>query len=156
MTNTVAILHYASPPTIGGVEATIAYHARGLADLGYAVRVISGSGGKFDDRVEVCLDPLLGSTHPDVLAVKRELDAGLVSPAFENLVQRIRVILENLLTDCSVCIVHNAHTLHKNLALTAALQKAAREGKQVYFSYDQHWTPEGNRVVAEAIENFLR
>lgn len=141
MTNTVAILHYASPPTIGGVEATIAYHARGLADLGYAVRVISGSGGKFDDRVEVCIDPLLGSTHPDVLAVKKELDAGLVTPAFENLVQRLRTVLQKLLADCSVCIVHNAHTLHKNMALTSALHQLGSP-RLIAWAHDLAWTNE--------------
>jgi len=37
------------------------------------------------------------------------------------------------------------------LVLTEALQQATAKGEQVYYSYDQHWTPEGNRVVAEAI-----
>lgn len=36
-------------------------------------------------------------------------------------------------------------------ALTDALQKAALEGRQVYYTYDQHWTPDGHDVVADAI-----
>lgn len=48
MSKCVAILHYASPPVVGGVEITIAHHARELADLGYNVRVVSGSGESFD------------------------------------------------------------------------------------------------------------
>ncbi|MFN8419493.1 MAG: glycosyltransferase family 4 protein [Anaerolineae bacterium] len=141
MTNTVAILHYAAPPTIGGVEATIAYHARGLADLGYAVRVISGSGGEFDDRVTVSIDPLLSSTHPEVLALKKELDSGTISPAFDELTQRIRKVLEALLADCSVCIVHNAHTLHKNMALTAALHQLSSP-RLIAWAHDLAWTNE--------------
>lgn len=42
------------------------------------------------------------------------------------------------------------------LGLTTALQKATKEGLQVYYSYDQHWTPDGNRVVAREIEVFYR
>jgi hypothetical protein len=37
------------------------------------------------------------------------------------------------------------------LGMTQALRDAAAEGKQVYFTYDQHWTPDGNRVVADAL-----
>ena len=32
--------------------------------------------------------------------------------------------------------------------LTEPLQKATAEGTQTYFTYDQHWTPEGHRIVA--------
>jgi hypothetical protein len=42
------------------------------------------------------------------------------------------------------------------LALTDALRTATTAGMQTYFSYDQHWTPEGNAVAASAIEKFLR
>jgi hypothetical protein len=36
------------------------------------------------------------------------------------------------------------------LDLTAPLRRAAAEGLQVYFTYDQHWTPEGHDVAARA------
>jgi hypothetical protein len=41
------------------------------------------------------------------------------------------------------------------LSLTAALRAATKAGQQTYYSYDQHWTPEGNRVVADTIAAFL-
>lgn len=41
------------------------------------------------------------------------------------------------------------------VSLTPALSKATRAGTQTYFTYDQHWTPEGHRVVAEAIGRSL-
>jgi hypothetical protein len=34
------------------------------------------------------------------------------------------------------------------VSLTEALRDAARRGIQTYFTYDQHWTPEGHRIVA--------
>lgn len=42
------------------------------------------------------------------------------------------------------------------VALTEALQRETANGVQTYFSYDQHWTPDGQRVAAETIEQFLR
>jgi hypothetical protein len=42
------------------------------------------------------------------------------------------------------------------VALTEALQRETANGVQTYFTYDQHWTPDGQRIAAEAIERFLR
>jgi hypothetical protein len=39
---------------------------------------------------------------------------------------------------------------------TAALRKAAAQGQQVYYVYDQHWTPEGNAVVADVLQTFFQ
>ena len=138
----VAILHYASPPVVGGVEATIAYHARGLADLGYAVRVISGSGSSFDPRVETIIDPLFGSSAPEVLNVKRQLDHGQVTEAFWQLVDAIRERLHDALKDCDVCIAHNITSLHKNLALTQALVSAGNGSRRrlIAWAHDLAWT----------------
>jgi glycosyltransferase involved in cell wall biosynthesis len=139
----VAILHYASPPTVGGVESTIAYHARGLADLGYAVRVISGSGGEFDPRVESVINPLFGSSAPEVLSVKRELDQGQVTEAFWQLVDKIRSSLHDALKECEVCIAHNVTSLHKNLALTQALVSTgngSRRTRIIAWAHDLAWT----------------
>lgn len=41
------------------------------------------------------------------------------------------------------------------VSTTAALAAAAREGRQVYFTYDQHWTPEGNAVVADVLAAYF-
>ena len=39
--------------------------------------------------------------------------------------------------------------------LTQDLRGAAASGIQVYYTYDQHWTPEGHRVVADRVAAFL-
>jgi len=41
------------------------------------------------------------------------------------------------------------------LDLTPALKREASQGKQLYFPIDGHWNREGNRIVAEAIREFL-
>jgi hypothetical protein len=45
----IALLHYASAPTIGGVECLIANHARLLTQHGYAVQIVTGRGEPFAD-----------------------------------------------------------------------------------------------------------
>lgn len=41
------------------------------------------------------------------------------------------------------------------VSTTEALRAAAAEGTQVYFTYDQHWTPEGHEVAARVIAEAL-
>ncbi len=138
MTKCIGILHYASPPGVGGVEVTIAHHAHHLTLLGYTVRVISGSGAPFNNHIDVYINPLFGSQHPDVLAVKRDLDSGIVPEAFEALVQHQLDALKIALDGCDVCIVHNIHTLNKNLPLTAALARI--EIPSIAWCHDLAWT----------------
>ncbi len=43
------------------------------------------------------------------------------------------------------------------LDLSGALFEASKRGKHhLYLNYDGHWSPEGHRVVADAISNFLK
>lgn len=138
---TIAILHFASPPVVGGVESTIAHHARLLTDQGYAVRVVTGEGASFDPRIPVIVEPIFNSRHPDVEAAKRDLDKGIVSPAFELLMARQRAALETALAGVDVCIAHNVHTLHKNLSLTAALAKLpSAQPRMIAWCHDLAWT----------------
>lgn len=41
------------------------------------------------------------------------------------------------------------------VALTPSLRRSTGGGVQTYYTYDQHWTPEGHQVVAETIAAFL-
>ncbi|MGB9880269.1 MAG: glycosyltransferase, partial [Anaerolineae bacterium] len=65
--------------------------------------------------------PEADSRHPEVLAVKEELDRGQVTPRFQNLRDRLVDLLRPHVAATDVLIAHNVFTLHKNLALTAAL-----------------------------------
>ncbi len=117
----LAILHYAAPPVVGGVEQTIYYHALELMRAGHTVRILTGEGASFDPRIEVAVVPEFGSRHPDVLSVKRQLDRGEVTLDFAALRDRLTVLLSDSLAGVDVLIAHNVFTLHKNLPLTAAL-----------------------------------
>ena len=137
----VAILHYAGPPVVGGVESTIYHHARLLTQAGYEVTVIAGRGESCYPGVAFCKVPEIDSRHPEVLAVGGALAEGRVPQEFLALRDRLTGRLHSLLVDSDVCIVHNAVTLHKNLALTAALHRLAEEGSAriIAWSHDFAW-----------------
>ena len=137
----LAILHYSAPPIIGGVESTIAAHARLLADDDYAVKVLAGRGESFDPRVPVQLIPLLDSRHSFVLRVNEKLAHGLVPTDFFTLAQAIENILVHALADVDICIAHNVVTLHKNLALTAILREMVERHRLrlIAWSHDFAW-----------------
>mgnify|MGYP005833288177 CR=1 FL=1 len=135
------MLHYAAPPIIGGVETTIYHHARLLVEAGFEVDIIAGVGEPFHPRVGVNVVPEVGSRHQAVLSVGRELRDGRVSTTFTALRDLLTRRLQELLAGVEVCIVHNALTLHKNLALTAALYEINRMGvaRIIAWSHDFAW-----------------
>lgn len=136
----VAILHYAAPPTVGGVEQTIYYHALELAQAGYAVRILAGVGEPFDPRIEVRIVPEFGSRQREVLAVKRQLDRGQVTADFAALRDRVFDLLSGALTGTDALIAHNVFTLHKNLPLTAALYELATRQDHLTARLSDHLT----------------
>ncbi len=138
-----ALLHYSAPPVVGGVEAVLRRHAGLLAEHGYPVRVIAGRGQAWDSRIALDIIPLLDSQHPEILAAKRDLDAGRLPDGFEALIARIRAALAERLGAIDLLLVHNVCSLHKNLALTAALHGMHRdEGRprMVLWHHDLAWS----------------
>ena len=138
----VAILHYAGPPYVGGVEITMAAHARALVALGWSVRMIAAKGGELGPGVDVHLLPELDSRGDLVELISRELAAGTVSAAFLALRDRIAAWLDEALAGCEALMVHNVLSLHKNLAFTAALRHlhdAGRLPRMLAWCHDFAW-----------------
>ncbi len=137
----IAILHYAAPPTIGGVESTIAAHARLFADHGYTVKIVAGRGQQFDPRVQVDIVADIDSKSPRVLEVDAELARGIVSDKFHALEASLDKVLAASLDACDILIVHNVLSLHKNLPLTAALAQLTHAGriKLIAWCHDFAW-----------------
>lgn len=67
-----------------------------------------------------------------------------------------RLVFERMDNQEQVFLAFCAEHALPCLSLTPALQQATAAGRQTYYTYDQHWTPEGNAVVAETVEAFLR
>lgn len=120
----ITLLHYTSPPIVGGVEQVLAHHALLMTNAGHQVTILAGRGETFDKRIPVRLLPLLDSRHKRVLEVKKQLDSGMLTPEFEQLRDEIQNTLQKELNGTDILIVHNAASLNKNLPLTAAIQKA--------------------------------
>jgi glycosyltransferase involved in cell wall biosynthesis len=137
----VAIMHYSAPPIIGGVEYTIAVHARLLSGHGYPTKIIAGRGEQFDPRVPVQIVPAVDSKDSRVLAVNQALASGNVTGEFHSLAASLSHALMNALAEVDICIVHNVLTLHKNLALTAALHEiaASRRARLIAWCHDFAW-----------------
>lgn len=138
----IGILHYTSPPVIGGVESTVRFQASFLQDAGHTVTVLAGAGQTFDRRIGVEIIPAVNSRHPEVLAVKSELDRGQRSPAFERVIDGLETELTPRLAALDVLIIHNALSLHKNLPLTAALWRLsvdAAGARWIAWHHDLAW-----------------
>jgi glycosyltransferase involved in cell wall biosynthesis len=139
----IALMHYSAPPVVGGVESVLGYHARLMADAGHEARVIAGRGESFDSRIPFIQIPLIDSKHPEVLAVKGELDIGRVPPLFSEISRRLVDQLAKVLVDVDLLVAHNVCSLHKNLALTAALKQLFNRGiysKLILWHHDLAWT----------------
>jgi mannosylglucosylglycerate synthase len=139
----ICLLHYSVPPVVGGVESVLAQQARLMADAGHTVQVIAARGGQFDPRVTFTSMPLADSRHPEVLAIKAELDAGRVPPAFATLVDRLHAELTSVLAGVDVLIAHNVCSLNKNLALTTALHDLLAQAgapRMILWHHDLAWT----------------
>ena len=141
----VAILHYACLPVVGGVEGIMSTHARLLEQAGHEVCIVAGRGDPESAGLHGVMIPELNSKHPEILRVQNGLreDKSWALPEFEAWTERIESKLLEVLQDTDICIVHNAFTLHKNLALTAALTRLAENNlgakRWIAWCHDLAW-----------------
>ncbi|CAG0930883.1 Mannosylglucosylglycerate synthase [Planctomycetaceae bacterium] len=138
----IALLHYSSPPIVGGVENVLAQQARLMQQAGHRVRILAARGAA-QPGIDFVPLPLIDSRHPRVLAVKAELDQGRVPADFEPLVDEIERTLRTALVDVDILIPHNVCSLNKNLALTAAIQRLTQQSDRprvILWHHDLAWT----------------
>ena len=139
----LALLHYSVPPVVGGVESVLAHQAAQMVAARHTVRLIAGRGRRGTKFFGLARVPLADSLHPDILAAKAELDAGRVPPQFDALVAQLRAALQKAAAKVDVLFAHNVCSLHKNLALTAALhQLNGTPGfpRLILWHHDLAWT----------------
>lgn len=145
-----AILHYSSPPTVGGVESVMEAQAAGFVSAGYPVAVMSGEGdaAALAEGCDYIALPEMSSQHPEVLAISGELERGRVPPSFEPFTARLLSHLRERLADFDVILVHNILTKHFNLPLTAALARYLEERRElrcIAWCHDFTWTSPHSR-----------
>lgn len=139
----IALLHYSSPPIVGGVESVLAHHARMMTKAGHQVSIIAGRGKTFDKQIPVRILPRLNSRHQEVMQVKASLDEGNQTPVFGALRDQIKKELLTELKGFELLIAHNVASLHKNLPLTAAIHNAYKMPgfpRLILWHHDLAWT----------------
>lgn len=111
----IALLHYAFPPQIGGVEVLMEQHALLLSEAGHDVKVLTGIGLTQTEPYKVVVRQELQSIlaqSPELY--DRILVEGVRDGEYTLLVARISSMLEEELADREVIIVHNMLTLVHN------------------------------------------
>jgi glycosyltransferase involved in cell wall biosynthesis len=136
----IALLHYSAPPVVGGVESVLGHQARLMAGAGHDVCILAGRGEQTDARIPFVQVPLADSRHPEILALKAELDAGGLPSGFSKVVDSLTADLNQTLAGTDVLIAHNVCSLSKNLALTAAVKNLSHILQVILWHHDLAWT----------------
>ncbi|MCK4648582.1 glycosyltransferase family 4 protein [bacterium] len=123
----IAIVHYSSPPIIGGVEFILEAHAKEMLEAGYKVKIVAGRGARCHKKIPVAIIPEADSLSKVNKKINAELETGVASAKFYQLTDSIYRKLNQELKNIDLTIIHNVLTMHFNLPLTAALEKYIRE-----------------------------
>lgn len=123
----------------------MATHARLLAEAGHEPYILAGRGDPHSVGLRGQIIPELDSRYPEIVRAQKALllREEWAGPAFSQWVARIKGLLLQALEGADACIVHNVFTLHKNMALTAALAQLAEEGqgakRWIAWCHDLSW-----------------
>ena len=133
----IALLHYSSPPVVGGVEEVIKQQALLLHRQGHKVKVISGKGESLSREFPTTIDPIFSSLNPNVDLALKELKAGRTD-RFKYVGDVIYEHLKKEVDSYDILIVHNVMTMPYNLPLTYAVKKLSesRRIKIVSWNHD--------------------
>lgn len=113
----IALVHYAAPPVIGGVERVIEQQARVLSDHGYEVVVVCGNEGAVVPGADVRILPEL------------KANAAIDDAAATEVAQRL---MEHL-AGCETVLIHNMLTMPFNWAASEALATLSQQMTGVRF-----------------------
>ena len=146
-----SILHYSSPPTVGGVEMVILEHTKQLVGHEYPVTVISGRGSASALPVGASYVHLarLDSQDPLIKSISDILETGVGPDNFTQITNQLYQELIPVVNIIDTLIVHNVYTKHFNLPLTAALTRLVDEGlisNCIAWCHDFTWTSPNSRI----------
>ncbi len=133
----IALLHFAYPPNIGGVEGMVKEHAEILTNLGYEVTIITGSGEEKDPKIKLVVIPELQSVLSfNPFLQEKILDKGIIDDEFYKLAATIEQGLEKALEKIDVVVVHNMITIVRNLPFVFAFKNFVKKyPKKKYFGW---------------------
>jgi glycosyltransferase involved in cell wall biosynthesis len=137
----VVLVHYTAPSILGGVEQVMGAHATALREAGADVTIVAGRG-RAPKGVRLARIPEVDSRNESVLRDFRSLAQGERTKAHDALVDRLVRKLRPIFVKADRVVVHNVMTMHKDLALTEALVRLARErpGVLIAWTHDLAWS----------------
>ena len=133
----IALLHFAYPPNIGGVEGMVKEHAEILTDLGYEVTIITGSGEEKNSKIKLVVIPELQSVMSfNPFLQEKILDKGIIDDEFYKLADSIDQDLEKALEKIDIVVVHNMITIVRNLPFVHTFKNFVKKyPKKKYFGW---------------------
>ncbi|MFH0979420.1 MAG: glycosyltransferase family 4 protein [Candidatus Roizmanbacteria bacterium] len=133
----IALLHFAYPPNIGGVEIMVKEHVEILTNLGYDVTVVTGSGEETDRRIKMVVIPELQSVSSfNPFLQEKILDKGIIDDEFYKLAAIIDQGLEKTLEKIDIIVIHNMITIVRNLPFVHAFKNFVKKyPKKKYFGW---------------------
>ena len=137
----VVLVHYTAPSVLGGVEQVMGAHATALREAGADVTIVAGRG-RAPKGVRLARIPEADSRNESVLRDFRSLAQGERTKAHDALVDRLLRKLRPIFGKADRVVVHNVMTMHKDLALTEALVRLARDrpGVLIAWTHDLAWS----------------
>jgi mannosylglucosylglycerate synthase len=137
----VVLVHYTAPSVLGGVEQVMGAHATALHDAGADVTIVAGRG-RAPKGVRLARIPEADSRNETVLRDFRSLAQGERTKAHDALVDRLLRKVRPIFLKADRVVVHNVMTMHKDLALTEALVRLARDrpGVLIAWTHDLAWS----------------
>ena len=143
----IALMHYAYPPNVGGVELLLQEHAKILNSFGYKVTVITGNGKSDNadiDLVEV--EKIQSILRFDPGLYEKIVTKGIVDKDFFTLVGDIKGKIEKYLDEQDIIIIHNILSLIHNLPLNYYLKEYIKNNPQkkyIIWVHDQTFIDKG-------------
>lgn len=137
----VVLVHYTAPSILGGVEQVMGAHATALQQAGADVTIVAGRG-RAPRGVRLTRIPEVDSRNEKVLRDFRSLAQGERTKVHDALVEKLVRKLRPIVAKADRVVVHNVMTMHKDLALTEALVRIARErpGVVIAWTHDLAWS----------------
>lgn len=132
----IALLHPTFWPQPGGVEHVIRDQANMLVRAGHEVTIVTGLGRPTGEDYKVVVLSELSPEDKLNIAVRNTLERGTVDKDFGKYRDRLLKVLGKTLGSVDLTIVHNAFTMHGNLALTAALHELAAKHRMIAWTHD--------------------
>lgn len=136
----VLLVHYTAPSVLGGVEQVMGAHAQALRDAGADVTIVAGRG-RPPRGVRLARVAEADSRNATVLRNFASLARGDRTTAHDALVSTLLRRLRPLFAKADRVVAHNVLTMHKDLALTEALVRLARDrpGVVIAWTHDLAW-----------------